>query len=562
MASVPLGAGLVETVRRAGVCDDVFITFRYVDHWLGGQGLVFNPGERVEGFTHLLWLIILAVFNRLGIDLVVLGRYLPIVAFAATLAVLARRSWRRRSAAWLGLPLAAWGLGFHYDAQLFGSSGLETAAFALLLLLGLLVTTGPRPRPGLAGALYALAALTRPEGVLYAATAGAFVLWRTRRVRAGLVFAGVFAALVAPAVLFRLAYYGELLPNTFYAKSADRSYWSQGWQYTRLYFGVYLVLLGCLAAVPASWLLRRRAGQQLDTALLAGVQVLLTLLYVTRLGGDFMFARFYVPMTPLLYLVVEDVLRYTGRRWVEITGAVLLVGMTLQARLPRSRTLVGRDKVHGIVDEANYYTAETLAVLRHQGEVLGKHLQGTTARVGLLSGQDAVAYFGHLPYALEGQGLTDAELARMPLSERGRPGHERPVTPEHLLRRGVHFRLRYGFTLHLQLYRQIRFDDLYGEIVRYDPVLMRQLAGRPGINFVPFPYFMQDYLQRIGEYLPQRLLQDYLDFQLFYFAHNQDPELLSRLLAALRAAGIPEAKLREAEAMAHDTLVRAGLRPV
>ncbi len=554
VAVLPIAAGLVETLRRAWVCDDVFISFRYVDHLLRGHGLVFNPGERVEGYTHFLWVILLAACNRLGFDLVALGRTLPILFFAATLFVLAQRAWRLRAGAWMGLPIAAWSLALHYDAQLFASSGLETAPFGLLLVLGLLAATATSPRFGLAGALYALATLMRPEGALYTATAGAFLLWQTRAVRPIVVFTATWMALVAPCLVFRWIYYGDLLPNSFYAKSGADAYWSQGWHYTRLYFATYFVLLVGLAAIPASWILRLRGRHDLDTALLAGTQVLLTILYVTRLGGDFMFARFFVPMTPLLYLAVEDVLRGSRRRWVEITAAVLIVGSTLAARPLRARTFVGRDRVHGIVDETKYYTAETLEILRRQGEVLGRHLNGTRARVALLPGQDAVAYFGHLPYALESQGLTDAELARLPLTARGRPGHERGVTMEQLLARRIHFRLRYGLTTNLPLYKQVRFDDLYGEMIHYDPELMQEIARRPGINFIPFAQHVQDYLQKLSTVPPRRLLDDYYQFQLFYFGHNNDPELLARLRTALIAAGIPEAHLAQAERLATQTL--------
>ena len=43
--------------RTAWLCDDAFITFRTIDHWLDGNGLVFNLGERVQAFTHPLWML-------------------------------------------------------------------------------------------------------------------------------------------------------------------------------------------------------------------------------------------------------------------------------------------------------------------------------------------------------------------------------------------------------------------------------------------------------------------------------------------------------------------------
>lgn len=263
-----------------------------------------------------------------------------------------------------------------------------------------------------------------------------------------------------------------------------------------------------------------------------------------------MFARFFIPATPLMYLVLEDVLRSTGRRWVEVGSAVILVGCTLYGRVPRDRTFAGRERTHGIVNEANYYTSDLVSELRRQGEILGASLRGTPARVGLLSGQDAVAYFGRLSYALEPHGLTDVEIARMPLQGRGRPGHEKAASLEHLLRRNIHFRLRYGWTVGLRLHEQIRFADLYGEIILYDRQLMDSLKGRPGISFVDFPTFLDDYVGRIAEQNRRRLLDDYLHFQLFYFNHNHDPQRLARLREALLQLGVPEDRLRDADRLA------------
>jgi hypothetical protein len=383
----------------------------------------------------------------------------------------------------------------------------------------------------------------------------------------------MWAALVVPFLAFRWTYYGQLLPNTYYAKSAGQAYWSQGWTYTRLYFGTYGVLLGCVAAIPIVWLLRVRADaptrRRLDVSLLAGLQVLVACFYVIRVGGDFMFARFFIPVTPLLFLVLEDVLGRAAQRlpsrgrYAGLAAAtVVCIALTLYARAPRARTFVGPTPVEGVVDEASVYTDETIATMRRQGEILGRYLRGTQARVGLLSGQDAVAYFGRLPYALERHGLTDAQLARAPLQGRGRPGHERAASLEDLLRRNVHFRLRYGFTVGLRMHQQIRFEDLYGEIIIYDDDLMATLR-RPGITFVEFPRFLDEYVGTIEQQNQRRLLADYVHFQLFYFAHNDDPERLQRLRTALLGLGVPEASLSEADRVVRETMarVRQGLGP-
>ena len=276
-----------------------------------------------------------------------------------------------------------------------------------------------------------------------------------------------------------------------------------------------------------------------------------------------MFARFFIPITPFLFLVLEDVsgvflsrLGSRRRYTAAAVAALACVALTLYARQPRAQTFVGRTPVDGVVDESNVYTDDMVAILKRQGEVLGSFLRGTEARVGLLSGQDAVAYFGRLPYALERHGLTDTELARIPLEARGRPGHERAASLEDLLRRNIHFRLRYGFTVGLRQHQQIRFDDLYGEIIMYDAALMAKLR-RPGIAFVEFPHFVDEYTSTIDQQNPRRLLEDYLHFQLFYFAHNDDAPRLQRLRSALQEIGVPEVSLLEADRRARDAMLRA-----
>jgi hypothetical protein len=318
--------------------------------------------------------------------------------------------------------------------------------------------------------------------------------------------------------------------------------------YTSLYFRIYAILLlgfvGMVIVAVKSLAGRRDTAAasrtaDMDTALLASLHVVANLLYVTRLGGDFMFARFLIPSTPLLVLVIEDVAVLSRRRFVEWGVLVIMVAGILVARIPHQQLLPGRERVHGIVNEANFYPDDYLETLRRQGEILGAALQGTQAGVGLLSGQDAIAYFGNLHYALEPHGLTDRQLARKPLTERGRPGHERTATLEDLLLRHVHFRLRYGFMVGLSMQEQIRFADLYGQIVYYDNNVMRQLRGRPGVNFLEYPEHLRGSLGAL-EGSPQKLAEEYRQAQLFYFMHNDDRELLATYRTTLLQHGVPQ----------------------
>jgi hypothetical protein len=121
--------------------------------------------------------------------------------------------------------------------------------FIFWLLMGVESLLVPRrQRSARAGACFALATLARPDGLLYSACAGAYMLLdsdRDRR-REALRFAATWGALLVPHFIFRLAYYGDPLPNTFYAKSGSTAYWSQGfwylWSYVQVYFPLLLVV--------------------------------------------------------------------------------------------------------------------------------------------------------------------------------------------------------------------------------------------------------------------------------------------------------------------------------
>ena len=144
------------------------------------------------------------------------------------------------------VPIACLVAAAHPDWQVYATSGLETSMFTFLVTAGYLL--GVRESwslRGLAGSglAFALAALTRPEGVLLAPIMLAYVSWGRRpRVASAAAFGAAFLAAWLPHALWKVAYYGELLPNTFYAKSAHLAWYDQGWHYVALYFQRYWAL--------------------------------------------------------------------------------------------------------------------------------------------------------------------------------------------------------------------------------------------------------------------------------------------------------------------------------
>lgn len=542
-----LALGLV--LRRAWVCDDIYITFRYCDNVLAGLGPVYNPGERSEGYTHFLWFLLLTCGRALGLPPELLGKYAGVPAYIGCLWLLGRISGRLfpGRGGWLGLPVAMLGWALHPDARLFASGGLETPLFTFFLLVGFeSACVSEHPRRGAhAGWALALAWLLRPDGLLYALLAGLFLWWRAER-RVGREFVLVFLALAAPHFVFRLLYYGQPLPNPYYAKSGGLANWKQGWIYARLYFGTYFVLLGGIAAALPIVLGRYRrspAGLASGTPAalaFAWVAAVLTILYVIRVGGDFMFGRFFLPVTPFLLLGLEALVHWLPRWWLRVAAAAVVAGLVIVGGVRKHERLKGKRQVAGIVDEPQFYPESRMREVRASARRLSACLAGTQATLIVQGGQACLAYYARYPVAIERYGLTDPVIAHSPVRQRGRPGHEKYASADYIYSRRVNLRINYRPVRSAPVYTLIELAGLSGEIIVYDRALMEHFKTCPGARFLDFPRWVADsYLPTVATELPQRLQRDWNHFHLFYFDHNPDPEgLRERLRAALSARGL------------------------
>ena len=117
--------------------DDAFITFRYAANYLDGHGLVYNIGERVEGYTNFLWLIIMILVKLAGGEFVIFSRTIGILCGIGTIIftyLIGIRIFGRRSL----LPgLCSFLLGSVYSFAYWSVAGLETASFALAVTASL-----------------------------------------------------------------------------------------------------------------------------------------------------------------------------------------------------------------------------------------------------------------------------------------------------------------------------------------------------------------------------------------------------------------------------------------
>lgn len=210
-------------VHRGHWVDDAFISFRYAASWLAGDGLVFNPGERVEGVTNLGWVWVVALASLPApASLPVVAKVLGLLSLAATV-LLASLAHRRLAPSASGAELALLPVLLASSPELvyFSLAGMETGLAALLLVAALACLLREAPRLLPAAALSGLLFAVRPETVvLFPLFAAALLLAPGPLRRSRVVGAlGVFGAVVLALTWFRLGYYGEPLPNTVVAKS-------------------------------------------------------------------------------------------------------------------------------------------------------------------------------------------------------------------------------------------------------------------------------------------------------------------------------------------------------
>jgi hypothetical protein len=426
--------------------DDAFISFRYAKHLVDGHGLVWNPGEPVEGYTNFLWVLLMASSMWFGLPVEVVSQWIGIASGACVIAMVL----------WAGLRSMTWKSPLIWVAPLalassrtftaWSTGGLETMFFVLVVYLAYWCFFHERRRdisaPFASSLLFAAAALTRPEGNLFALVAGGALLIDVQRGRRSVPTAirwvVPFVTIVAAHAIWRYGYYGAWLPNTFYAK-VPGLWWEQGARYLSLFMQDYRFIWFVPLLVP-SLILRPRFE-----TLTAATAAVLYVLYVASVGGDRFEFRFLVVLLPLAYALIADSLfevRLLATRrglptW--LSGAVVAavaVGFIIATHRGSSRwgaqpIRYGVASVRAIAQYAERRTEEGrfLRTLIDRG-ALPKDL------VLAVSGAGAVPYYTEWP-TVDVLGLNDAEIAKMPIEERGIVAHERQAPYAYLVRRKV-----------------------------------------------------------------------------------------------------------------------------
>ena len=498
---------LWRVVHLAWTCDDAFISYRYAKHLIEGQGLVFNPGERVEGITNPLFTLMVAGLMAAGLEPRLASMVLGGLAYVAVALTLAWWSYRKRPTTGLWLPLGASLWLVQDDLHAWGTGGLETTAFAALALGGMacLALSNRIRSAALGGFLLALACLIRPDGILFAAvgvaaplllpsdTSGSGPRHRLKKIAA---IATPVLVLCAALVAFKLLYYGRVLPTAFYAKSATDPYYTQGLVYVALYGAKHWAMSVSLVILPivAWWTGRARVLGLRRDGLLALAAFAVFTAYVAHSGGDFMFARRLVPALPFLFVFLDAAISALTPK-PAVALALLVTGASF---LPYP--LFSHDEpefVHGITDERLGYPEAVVAERRTQALAAHAVFQGLPLRAAFGGGMCMFAYYSDLPYLVEPNGLTQYWIAERPLPTRGsKVGHEKLVSREELRDHDVQLIFHHDdppLQPRSLAFNQLLVDDvLLVELLTYDDAVMDKLRAEPRVRFQPIEAVLRD----------------------------------------------------------------------
>ncbi len=418
---------LITLYRTGWVCDDAYISMRTVDNFTRGYGLTWNVAERVQAYTHPLWMFLISAVYYFSHDAFLTFIVVATVVSMSALCVAAWGVARTPAAAAAGLFVLMFSRAFTD----FSTSGLENPMTHLLLALFMVVYLRRQWTPAmlfLLTVLAALLALNRMDLTLLIAPAVGWVWLSLRSWKASLalVLGGLPLVLW---ILFSLFYYGFPFPNTAYAKLGagvdpvammhqSLNYYS----HTLSKDPITLLVI----ALGAGWPLLARNGKYGVLSL----GIVLYLVYIVRIGGDFMGNRFFA--APLFFAVLV-LMRYSGNlsavSLAPATAAILLVSCLA----PYVPIFSGRDfgskwgnpiSRYGICNERQYYyhstgllhwTPERLMPTNGWGESIVKYamLDRPLIRVyGMIGFQ---GYLGGPKDVLVDQlALSDPLLARLP----------------------------------------------------------------------------------------------------------------------------------------------------
>ncbi len=388
--------------------DDAYITLRYVNNFLSGQGIVWNPGEYVQGYTNFLHLMTISLLGKMGIDLVWASRIIGLSALIALIIVTYKfKKVFKYPGTLSNLPLIL--VITSSPILIWSIAGLEGTLFSflvatghLLFLLAIDTPSGAHRLYATSGIVFGLGYLTRPDGALFIAIAFGLLAWiqimtKDKKNSNLTLFTAGASVIIVPYTIWQFLYYGDIVPNTFYAKTGtplDLSL-KTGFQYIMKYalhppFLPIIILFFVIGALV------KRCWNIKFTFL--SFSIFSYVLFLVLAGGDHMpSSRLLLPIIPLMAVFITAVISQVA--FTRTAIQVLIISLLLLTGLQ-------------VLDsQTNPRKVDDAAIV---GAIIGKYIETTWPKgsVVALNTAGSIPYFAENHVFIDMLGLNDPVIAK------------------------------------------------------------------------------------------------------------------------------------------------------
>lgn len=455
--------------------DDAMISMRYARNLAQGYGLVWNPGgERIEGYTNPLWVGYMALFHLVPFERTTTSLFIQIsgaVLLLANLFVVRAIAAQLSNGSWiveLGSVLLT---AFYFPLNYWGFLGMEVCLLTLMVSTAVYLAIKTLQTRQFNIALYILLGISTlvrldMSVIYFGVTAFMFITDTTNRKRHVIWGIGIASLFLGGQTLFRLAYFGELLPNTYYLKVEGVPFIPRLLQGIRTYES-FFSRLGIIAFLV---LIFRR---EKEIFVLVWLFALMSL-YSIYVGGDSWedmggSNRFLSLVMPLYFILlsltlVEAYLYYQAR----ITkNSMALLAAQVSLALALSYSFVSVNLIKG-VDSISYWLV-TRTMGEHSISVKQAQRAPSLLKCTTPQAKVAVVLAGSLPYLVDREyidllGKMDKKIAHIAVSIEDigfsgmafRPGH-----------------VKYDPPYSLDQLKPDVIMDTWGDITKWQPYLDR-----------------------------------------------------------------------------------------
>lgn len=502
--------------RTAWISDDSYISFKSVDNFVNGYGLNWNVGERVQTFTNPLWVLIVSGFYSFSNEPFYTSIILSIIVSVLAISLFVFNIPQTRISGIVALSLLLFSKAF-ID---YSTSGLENPLTHLLLVLFFIVFFKYEINGKtlfILSLIAGLGTLNRMDILLIYAPPLIYALFfKYKRIPKGilLLFLGFL-----PFVLwemFSLVYYGFLFPNTMYAKmNTGIEFYKilgQGFLYILdLMTRDFLTLISLSIGISIMFLFKKERRLIAPT-----IGIILYILYILRIGGDFMAGRFFAAPLLVSIILISRVNFHSFKVALSFVVIIFIVGITNPMNnLASDKKYSDRVKSpgSGIADERGFYFTRTGFLIEipwidkpnHHYKQDGLRLKRQGKKVHV---SDSIGFLGYYAgpdvHIIDKFALCDPLLARIPFQrdwevKAWRIGHFYRSLPL-----GYEESIRTGENKLTNPYLKKYYDKL-STIIRGDIFSLKRFATIFKMNTGQYNYLMEEYENYIeieGEDMP------------------------------------------------------------